>query len=65
MQNLTNRELELLNAIKNGLTNREIAKKLNISVSTVKFHLNSAIQKLNAKNRINAIYIACTNKIIE
>lgn len=65
MQNLTNKELEVLNSIKMGLTNNETAKMLNISVSTVKFHLNSAINKLNAKNRINAIYIACTKKIIE
>ena len=65
MRNLTNKELEVLNSIKMGFTNNETAKILNISVSTVKFHLSSAINKLNAKNRINAIYIACINKIVE
>jgi DNA-binding NarL/FixJ family response regulator len=41
-----------------GLRDREIAQKLYISESTVKFHINNSLVKLNAKNRYQGVYQA-------
>lgn len=51
---LSKRELEILALLANGLTNREISRKLFISVATVKIHLVHIYGKLNVKNRIQA-----------
>ena len=64
MFNLTERELSVLNFVKKGYENREIGLKLFISIHTVKAHISSIIKKLNAKNRANAVFIACKNNII-
>ena len=37
------------------LSNKQIADRLNISLSTVKTHVHSIIEKMNAKNRMQAI----------
>lgn len=55
VENLTSRELELLEHIEIGLTNKEIAEHLHISVGTVKGYLNKIFAKLNVKNRTQAI----------
>ncbi len=47
---LSNRESEVLELIKKGSTNKEIAIILNISVSTVEFHRKNIYQKLDVKN---------------
>lgn len=49
---LTQRELEVQSLLEQGLSNQEIAKQLNISVSTVKAHITSLLDKLNAKSRL-------------
>lgn len=54
---LSKRELEILALVANGLTNQEISKKLFISVTTVKIHLNHVFSKLNVKNRIQATLV--------
>ena len=41
-----------------GLRDRDIAQKLYISESTVKFHINNSLTKLNAKNRYQGVYQA-------
>ncbi len=51
---LSKRELEVLALVANGLTNHEISKRLFISVTTVKIHLNHVFGKLNVNNRIQA-----------
>lgn len=53
-QNLTERELEVLYILKQGNTNPEIAKILNISIHTAKAHVLSIITKLKARNRTHA-----------
>lgn len=53
-KNLTPKELEVLQEIINGLSNKSIAKKLFISSSTVKAHISSVFQKLEVKNRVEA-----------
>lgn len=49
---LTTREEEVLVTVANGRTNAEIASELNISLSTVKTHLASLMNKLGARNRV-------------
>lgn len=49
---LTDREEDVLLVVAGGSTNAEIAAALNISLSTVKFHLTSLMTKLAARNRV-------------
>ncbi|MEM1435264.1 MAG: response regulator transcription factor [Pseudomonadota bacterium] len=49
---LTDREEQVLLTVARGLTNAEIADRLHISLSTVKTHLASLMQKLGARNRV-------------
>ena len=62
--NLTNREFEVMELICDGLSNNEIADKLIISTNTVKAHVVSIIEKLQAKNRTSAVYIFCNNYLM-
>ena len=55
---ITPRELEILQAIAEGLSNREIADKLFVSENTVKTHSSRLFEKLNAKRRTQAVQIA-------
>lgn len=48
---LTNRELEVLLAIWEGLSNKEIAEKYNVTLSTVKYHVSNLYLKLDVRNR--------------
>jgi predicted ATPase/DNA-binding CsgD family transcriptional regulator len=52
---LTKRELEVLHLIAAGLSNREIAERLFIGVSTVKKHINRMYSKLSVKRRTQAV----------
>jgi DNA-binding CsgD family transcriptional regulator len=52
---LTPRELEVLAALSEGLTNKAIARRLNISLHTVKFHIESLFRKLGARTRTEAV----------
>jgi DNA-binding NarL/FixJ family response regulator len=52
---LTPRELEVLQWMARGLTNRQIARRLEISEHTVKFHAGSVLGKLNARSRAEAV----------
>ena len=61
---LTSRELEILKLVSQGLSNAEICKATNISLSTAKKHLNSIMGKLDADNRIKAVITAKELKII-
>jgi len=52
---ITKRELEILELIAKGLSNREIAEKLFVSENTVKTHSSRLFDKLNAKRRTQAV----------
>ena len=54
-QALTGRELEVLQLMAGGLTNRQIAGRLKISEHTVKFHAGGVLGKLNARSRTEAV----------
>lgn len=62
--NLSEREREVLHHMIEGLTNSEIADRMYISRSTVKFHVSSLLAKLNATTRAEAIAIALKNGLI-
>jgi DNA-binding CsgD family transcriptional regulator len=54
---ITKRELEILELIANGLSNREIAERLFVSENTVKTHSSRLFDKLSAKRRTQAVQI--------
>lgn len=62
-ESLTPREKEVLVLIRDGLTNREIAKKLFLSEKTVKNHLNNIFKKIEVSDRTNAALYAIKNGI--
>ena len=55
---LTARELEILEAVARGLSNRAVAKELFLSDQTVKFHLHKIFRKLRVTNRTEATRMA-------
>ncbi len=54
MESLTGRELEILKLIAKGLSNKLIARELNISDSTVKVHVKHVLKKMNLRSRVEA-----------
>lgn len=52
---LTPRELEILACLGEGMSNKEVARKLGISAHTVKFHLEAVFAKLDATSRAEAV----------
>ena len=55
---LTPRELEILQLIAEGLSNREIAERLFVSENTVKTHSANVFSKLSARRRTQAVQLA-------
>ena len=62
IESLSPRERTLLEALSKGLTNRELARDLEISENTVKFHLSNLFEKLSVKNRAQAIAFYYANR---
>jgi len=60
---LTKRELEVLNALADGLTNRQIGERLWLTEQTVKFHLSSVFRKLGVSSRTEALAAAYGRRI--
>jgi DNA-binding NarL/FixJ family response regulator len=52
---LTSRELEVLNLVGAGMTNKEIGAALSISQGTVKIHVHNILSKLAVNSRVGAI----------
>jgi DNA-binding NarL/FixJ family response regulator len=64
-EDLTSREIEVLNHIAGGNRNRDIADKLFITEETVKVHIKHIMEKLGASDRTQAVAIAVRRGIIE
>ncbi len=62
---LTNRELEVLVQVANGMFNKEIATNLNISERTVKNHISNIFKKIDVSDRTQAAVFAIKNNIIK
>jgi len=62
---LSQRELEVLELLSQGLNNRQIAEKLTVSRSTVKFHVSSILSKLNVSTRTEAVSVAHQHSLID
>jgi len=63
-EDLTARELELLELVGEGFSNRALSEKLSISTNTVKYHLKNIFQKLGAQNRAEAVAHAIRTGIL-
>ena len=61
---LTDREREVLTLLVDGMTNPEIAEKLVVSKSTVKFHVSSILNKLQVSSRTEAVAKALQEKLL-
>ncbi len=61
---MTEREIQVLNRMVNGMNNNQIAKDLHVSVCTAKAHVSNIYTKLSVKSRINAVVKAIKNRIV-
>ncbi len=61
---LTEREREVLALLVEGLTNRQIAQRLTLSQSTVKYHVSSILAKLGAASRTEAVSLALQHRLV-
>ena len=63
-ESLTRREVEVLQMLAGGLSNKELAVRLNISDHTVKFHVASILGKLGAGSRTEAVSIGIRRGLV-
>ncbi|ABZ74750.1 two component transcriptional regulator, LuxR family [Shewanella halifaxensis HAW-EB4] len=63
LEELTQRELQIVKLIASGKSNKEIANKLGITDSTVKVHVKNLLKKLTLKSRVEVVLWAVENKI--
>ncbi len=61
---LTPRETDVLRLLAEGLANKTIAQRLDISEHTVKFHVNALLRKLDAQSRTEAVIEATRRGLI-
>ena len=62
---LTDREIEVLKLVAEGLNNRDIAGRLFISENTVKNHVRNILEKLQLHSRMEAVMYAVREKLLE
>jgi LuxR family maltose regulon positive regulatory protein len=65
MDTLTKRELEVLNLVSVGMTNKAIGQQLFIETQTVKNHVHNILDKLNLQNRTEAVAHARAGKMLD
>ncbi len=56
-EDLTTRETQILTQVSVGSTNKEIARRLNITEKTVKYYMTNIMQKLQVRNRVEAVVV--------
>lgn len=64
MPDVTPTELQVLQMLAAGKSNNQIREQLGVKLQTVKFHVSNLLEKLGAKNRIEAVNIAKELKIL-
>jgi DNA-binding NarL/FixJ family response regulator len=64
VETLTGREMEILQLLALGLTNKQIALKLGISAHTVKFHVSSVFGKMGTTNRTETVKLGLQKGLI-
>ena len=64
-ENISRRELDVLNLIRDGNKNKQIASKLFISETTVNFHIKNIVGKLQANDRTHAVTIALRRGLLQ
>jgi DNA-binding NarL/FixJ family response regulator len=64
LQELSARELEILELVAEGLGNRQIASQLHVSEETVKTHLRRLMRKLRATSRAHAVAVGIRTQLI-
>ncbi|HRE47593.1 MAG TPA: response regulator transcription factor [Aggregatilineales bacterium] len=62
---LTTREQEVLTLLVKGMSNPQIAERLTVSLSTVKFHISSILTKLGVTSRTEAVALALEKKLVK
>jgi DNA-binding NarL/FixJ family response regulator len=62
---LTRRELQVLQLIRDGHRNKDIAGQLLISETTVNFHIKNVLEKLRANDRTHAVTIAVRRGLLQ
>ncbi len=65
VEDLTERELDVFRLIARGLSNAEIGQELYISETTVKTHITHILQKLNLRDRVQAVVFAYETGLFE
>ena len=65
IEQLTRREMEVLKALAEGLTNKEIAERLHMSVDTERTHMMNILSKLGVHSRLQALLFAARHGLIE
>jgi DNA-binding NarL/FixJ family response regulator len=65
LDDLTDRELEVFRLVARGLSNAEIGQELYISETTVKTHITHILQKLNLRDRVQAVVLAYETGLFE
>ena len=62
---LTKREHQIIQVVSEGITNREIGRRLGLTEGTVKVHIRSIFRKLNVRNRTEAALVAYKSRGVE
>jgi DNA-binding NarL/FixJ family response regulator len=65
LSSLTNREIEVIKLVAAGLSNEDIADKLNISIPTIKSHRSKILSKTSCSNSSSLVMFAVKNRLVE